>query len=152
MLFRQCCREEMDLFFQCVHWSIEQCFTACLRKSKSQGTLWIAFMKPLDWHFVMLSSGWPLVIPGIIPPAESAILYDLTRSAPLQGLLLPMWEGNQAQVFGFQHREVQDMGLSPFCKSAEHVYVYAGGYVGNWFCRRTYAYLEFALCWPWDGL
>ena len=40
MLFRQCCKKEMDLFFQCVHWTRWQWFTACLRKkARSRGTV-----------------------------------------------------------------------------------------------------------------
>lgn len=37
MLFRQCCKKEIDLFFQCVHWTRWQCFTACLKRSKKSG-------------------------------------------------------------------------------------------------------------------
>lgn len=92
-----------------------------LEKARSQGNLWIAFIKPLDWHFATLPFGGSIAIPGIIPPATDAILCDLTSSDPMQGLLLSVLERNQVSVFRFQSQErrglVQGAGLSPYCKA-----------------------------------
>lgn len=102
-----------------------------------------------------------LAIPGIIPPATGAILWDLTRSS-MQGLLLPVLERNQVSGFRFQCqekgtgcrawgsawavRQKATAGMGRGCGCA-----HGGGCVGNrdspWFCTRPDTYSEH---WPWD--